>query len=63
MRTVFRILLTVSIISLVLGFIGLGNGMAVGFCRAIGAVFFCLAFITKVIEKAETEEATAGRAH
>jgi hypothetical protein len=58
MKSLFKILLTACILGFVLGFSGLGNDVFVGFCRAMGAVFFILAFITKLIQKAEVEEMT-----
>jgi hypothetical protein len=36
--------------------VGCGSSIFSGFARAIGAVFFILAFITKMIEKAEAED-------
>ena len=63
MKTVFKILLTICIVGFALGFSGLGNDMFAGFCRAMGAVFFILSFITKVIEKAEAEEKLAEHGH
>ncbi len=53
MNTLFKILVVVCLAGLTLGFCDVGNAMVSGFCRAMGAVFFILAFITKVIEKAE----------
>jgi energy-converting hydrogenase Eha subunit C len=52
-----KILLVVCLIFAVVGFADIGNSMVSGFCRAIGAVFFILTFATRVIEKAEAEEA------
>ncbi len=53
MKTLFKILATVSIVGLVLGLSDVGDSMFSGFCRAFGAIFFILAFITKTIDKAE----------
>lgn len=53
MNTLFKILVVVCLTGLVLGLCDVGNAMVSGLCRAIGAVFFILAFITKVIQKAE----------
>jgi hypothetical protein len=53
MSTIFKILAVLSITCLAIGMSDVGNNMVSGFCRAIGSVFFILAFITKVIQKAE----------
>lgn len=54
MNTLFKILAVLALICLALGLGDIGNGMISGFCRALGAVFFILAFITNVVHKAET---------
>jgi hypothetical protein len=53
MNKLFKILAVVSVAGLVLGLSNVGDEMFSGFCRAFGAVFFILAFITKTIDKAE----------
>lgn len=53
MNKLFKILAFVSVASFVIGLSNVGGGMVSGFCRALGAVFFILAFITKTIDKAE----------
>lgn len=55
MKKTSNILAAVCLILLVLGFSGLGPDVFMGFLRAIGAVFFILAFVTRVVEKAESE--------
>jgi hypothetical protein len=55
MKKTSNILAAVCLILLAFGFSGLGPGVFAGFCRALGAVFFILAFVTRVIEKAESE--------
>ncbi len=54
MNTLFKILAVLSLIALVVGLSDIGSDMFSGLCRALGAVFFILAFITKAIHKAET---------
>ncbi len=54
MNTLFKILVVLSLIGLAVGLSDVGNAMFSGLCRALGAVFFVLAFITKAIHKAET---------
>lgn len=53
MNTMFKIMVTVCILGFLLALSSLGNEMFTGFTLAMGAVFFILSFITKVIEKAE----------
>jgi hypothetical protein len=53
MNTLFKILVVVCLTCLALGLGDIGNSMVSGLCRAMGAVFFILAFITKMIQKAE----------
>lgn len=53
MNNLFKILAFVAVAGLVVGLLNVGNDMFSGFCRAFGAVFFILAFITKAIDKAE----------
>jgi hypothetical protein len=57
MNTLFKVLAVFSVVGLVLGLSDLGNGMFSGFCRAFGAIFFILAFITKTVDKAEHDVA------
>ncbi|MDB6023435.1 MAG: hypothetical protein JWQ04_3292 [Pedosphaera sp.] len=54
MRKIFNFLLAICILGLVLGLAGVGNNMISGFALAMGAVSFILAFIIRLIEKAET---------
>lgn len=51
----FNILVLVCLVFAALGFSDVGSSIFSGFCRAMGAVFFILAFITRVIEKAEAD--------
>lgn len=53
MNNLFKILAVISVAGLVLGLADVGNGMFSGLCRAFGAVFFILAYITKALDKAE----------
>jgi hypothetical protein len=55
MKKLSNILLLVCLVAGALGFSDVGSNIFSGFCRAMGAVFFILAFITRVIEKAEAE--------
>lgn len=57
MKPLSKILLAVCILGLVLGLADVGNAMFSGLARAIGAVFFILFFITRVLEIASAEEA------
>jgi|HubBroStandDraft_6_1064221.scaffolds.fasta_scaffold1306270_1 hypothetical protein len=52
-NTLFKILATAAVAGLLLGVLDVGNDAFSGLCRAFGAVFFILAFITKAIDKAE----------
>ena len=54
MNTLFKILVALTLIFLALGLSDIANAMISGFCRALGSVFFILAFITKLVHKAET---------
>lgn len=56
MKKLSNLLLIVCLIALALGFSDVGNAIFSGFSRAMGAVFFILAFITRIMEKAEAEE-------
>lgn len=58
MNTLFKVLMALTVIGLALGFSDVGSGMFSGFCRALGAVFFALAFITRLVHNAETEAAS-----
>lgn len=49
------ILAVASVIGLAVGLSDVGSPIFSGFCRAFGAIFFILAFITRLIEKAEAE--------
>jgi hypothetical protein len=49
------ILALVSITGIAVGLTGIGSPIFSGFCQAFGAVFFILAFITRVSEKVESE--------
>lgn len=53
MNTVFKILTILCVVGLVVGLSDIGNGMFSGLARAAGAVCFVLAFITRVLQKAE----------
>ena len=53
MNTLFKILTVIALVGLVVGLSDIGDSMFSGFCRAFGAVFFILAFITRTIDKAE----------
>jgi hypothetical protein len=53
MNNWFKILAVLSVVGLALGLGNVGNEMVSGLCRAFGAVFFILAFITKSLDKAE----------
>lgn len=55
MNTVFKILLVLSLAGLALGLTDIGNGMFSGLARAVGAVCFALAFITRLVHNAEIE--------
>ena len=57
MKKLSRIFLVVCLVFAVVGFSDIGSSIFSGFCRAMGAVFFILTFITRVIEIAEAEEA------
>jgi hypothetical protein len=56
MKKLSSILFVVSLISLAIGLSDVGSNMFSGLGRAMGAIFFALAFITRVFEKAEAEE-------
>jgi hypothetical protein len=60
MKKMSSILLVISLISLAIGLSGVGSNIFSGLSRAAGAVFFVLAFITRVIEKAEDEQPAEG---
>lgn len=53
MNTVFKILTILCVAGLVVGLSDIGNGMFSGLARAAGAVCFVLAFITRILQKAE----------
>ena len=56
MKKLSSILLVISLVGLAVGLSGMGSNAFSGLSRAIGAIFFALAFITRVVEKAEAEE-------
>ncbi len=56
MKRLSSILFIISLISLAIGLSDVGSNIFSGLSRAMGAVFFVLAFITRVIEKAEDEQ-------
>jgi hypothetical protein len=56
MKKLSSILFILSLTSLVIGLSDVGSPVFSGLIRAMGAVFFVLAYITRVIEKAEAEE-------
>jgi hypothetical protein len=56
MKKLSSFLFIISLISLAIGLSDVGSGIFSGLIRAAGAVFFVLAYITRVIEKAEAEE-------
>jgi hypothetical protein len=56
MNKLSNIMLAVCVVAAILGFSDIGSSIFSGFCRAMAAVFFILAFITRVIEKAEAEK-------
>ena len=56
MKKLSSILFIISLISLAIGLSDAGSNIFSGLSRAMGAVFFVLAYITRVIEKAEDEE-------
>ena len=58
MKKLSNILLVVCLLGFVVGLADVGGAIFSGFCRAIGAVFFILTFISRVIEKAEAEAAS-----
>jgi len=49
------ILAVAAVIGIAVGLTDLGSAIFSGFCRAFGAIFFILAFITRVAEKVEAE--------
>ena len=53
MNTLFKVLVVLCLLGLALGLADVGSGTFSGLCRALGAVCFILAFITKAIQKAE----------
>ncbi len=57
MNCLFKILTIVAVAGLVVGLSDIGNGMFSGMARALGSVFFILAFITRTIQKAEQASA------
>ena len=56
MKKLSSILFIISLISLAIGLSDVGSTMFSGLIRAMGAVFFVVAYITRVMEKAEAEE-------
>ncbi len=56
MKKMSSILFVISLISLAIGLSDAGSNIFSGLSRAMAAVFFVLAYITRVIEKAEAEE-------
>jgi hypothetical protein len=56
MKKLSSILFIISLISLAIGLSDAGSNVFSGLSRAMGAVFFVLAYITRVIEKAEAEQ-------
>jgi hypothetical protein len=60
MKKLSSILFLMAVAGLVIGLSDLGGSIFSGLARAIGAVFFILAFIAKMIEKAESEEPKTG---
>jgi len=60
MKKMSSILLIISLLSLAIGLSGVGSNIFSGLSRAAGAVFFVLAFISRVIEKAEDEQPAEG---
>ena len=49
-----NIFAAVAIIALISGLADIGSAPTSGFLRAVGAIFFVIAFITRVVEKAES---------
>jgi len=56
MKKLSSILFIISVISLAIGLSDAGSNIFSGLSRAMGAVFFVLAFITRMIEKADAAE-------
>ena len=52
----YRIFTAACLICLALGLADIGNPMISGFLRALGAIMFILAFITKVVHEAEVTQ-------
>jgi hypothetical protein len=49
----YSTLVIVALTGLLLGVANVGGEMLSGFCRAFGAVFFIVAFLVRLVDKAE----------
>ena len=56
MKRLSTLLFIISLISLATGLTNAGSSEFSGLCRAMGAVFFILAYIRRAMEKAESME-------
>lgn len=55
MSKAVKVLLIISVICAAVGFIGTGNPMADGLAKALGGVFFILAYIAGIVHAAEVD--------